>query len=87
MAPMDLTDVMFPHCDDAVLHAPGECEYCDARPEWQILRYAWGIAYTGHWPTGNQRSCLSDATRGMAGAHVWPGNRPVPPKATDKADG
>lgn len=40
----------FPHCDQRVLHAPGECEFCDACPEWQALRKAWGIAFTGHIP-------------------------------------
>lgn len=40
----------FPHCDQRVLHAPGECEFCDACPEWQALRKAWGIAFTGKIP-------------------------------------
>lgn len=38
----------FPHCDSYILHAPGECEFCDSNPEWQALRIAWGIAFTGH---------------------------------------
>ncbi len=38
------------HCDARVLHAPGECQYCDLHPEWQELRKAWGIAFTGHLP-------------------------------------
>lgn len=37
----------FPHCDSRVLHGPGECRYCDSHPEWQELRQAWGIAFTG----------------------------------------
>jgi len=38
----------FPHCDPRILHAPGgACEYCDAHPDWQELRKAWGIAFTG----------------------------------------
>ena len=40
----------FPHCDARILHAPGECEYCDLHPEWQELRKVWGIAFTGHLP-------------------------------------
>ena len=40
----------FPHCDQRILHAPGECEFCGLHPEWQELREAWGIAFTGHWP-------------------------------------
>ncbi len=66
-----------PHCDSAVLHAPGECEYCDRHPDWQQLRTAWGIAYTGHAPTGSEQPCPSDARRGRHGAHTWAGNRPT----------
>lgn len=40
--------VVFPHCDPRILHAPGECEYCDLHPEWQDLRESWQIAFTGH---------------------------------------
>lgn len=70
-----------PHCDQAVLHAPGECRWCDERPDWQWLRQLWGIAFTGHPPTDNQIACPSDFRRGIAeaGRH-WPGNRAVPPE-------
>jgi hypothetical protein len=44
--------MQFPHCDSRVLHAKNECRYCDARPEWQALREAWGIAFTGQTPVG-----------------------------------
>lgn len=40
----------FPHCDARILHAPGECEFCDLYPDRQSLRMAWGIAFTGHEP-------------------------------------
>lgn len=69
----------FPHCDASVLHAPGECEYCDVHPEWQILRDTWGIAFTGHRPAEGQVPCPSDARRGTGGAHTWAGNRPLNP--------
>jgi hypothetical protein len=67
----------FPHCDASVLHSPGECEYCDDHPEWQELREAWGIAFTGHQPTERQQPCPSDGRRGTGEAHVWGGNRPT----------
>lgn len=66
-----------PHCDQSVLHAPGECEYCDQRPEWQALRQRWGIAFTGHTPTEHQVPCPSDQRRGRGEAHAWGGNRPT----------
>lgn len=67
----------FPHCDQSVLHAPGECGYCDSRADWQALRHYWGIAFTGHTPDAGQIPCPSDARRGVGGAHVWGGNRPA----------
>jgi hypothetical protein len=66
-----------PHCDQAVLHAPGECQYCDVHPEWQALRELWGVAFTGHEPTEHQVPCPSDARRGRGMAHAWGGNRPT----------
>jgi len=78
-----LGGVALPHCDQQVLHAPGECKYCDEYPTWQALRVVWGIAFTGHVPDINDRDnrvvpCPSDMRRGLGGAHGWPGNRPVP---------
>lgn len=49
--------VQFPHCDSRVLHAPGECEFCDRHPDWQELRKSWGIAFTGHQPQGVLPQC------------------------------
>jgi hypothetical protein len=75
-----LGDVPLPHCDQSVLHAPGECKYCDEHPDWQALRVVWGIAFTGHPPknSGAKLPCPSDYVRGYGGAHEWPGNRPDP---------
>jgi hypothetical protein len=77
----------FPHCDSYILHAPGECEYCDMRPEWQELRQSWGIAFTGQpTPTrgpgdlsrsGPVLPCPADFTRppGSPSDHRrWGGN-------------
>jgi hypothetical protein len=36
-----------PHCDQTVLHAPGECEHCDEYPDWQELRELWRMNFTG----------------------------------------
>lgn len=45
----------FPHCDPQVLHGPGECEFCDQHHEWQALRQAWGIAFTGWEPDESKK--------------------------------
>lgn len=82
---MDLETNPPPHCDQSVLHAPGECRYCDEHPDWQALRQFWGIAFTGHKPVPlyeggpMQAPCPSDARRGYGDshAHVWGGNRPT----------
>jgi hypothetical protein len=48
----------FPHCDQRILHGPVDgCEFCDAHPEWQELRRAWGIAFTGHAPRATLPIC------------------------------
>jgi hypothetical protein len=57
-----VTIAQFPHCDQRVLHAPGECEFCDDHTEWQELRKAWGIVLTGHL-AGEGLPCLADAAR------------------------
>jgi hypothetical protein len=69
-------DMQPPHCDQSVLHAAGECTYCDHHPDWQALRMLWGIAFTGHWPLEHEVPCPSDQRRGTGQAHVWGGNQP-----------
>lgn len=81
MTPADLTP---PHCDPAILHAPGECQFCDDLPEWQALRQLWGICFTGHEPiiingpmyAYELIACPSDIRR-PAGS-IWSGNRADP---------
>lgn len=68
----------FPHCDPRVLHAPGECEVCGNFKEWQELRIAWGIAFTGWTPDEKELPCPADHARGD-NHQKWPGN--VPSKA------
>lgn len=75
--PIDLVKSVihqFPHCDQRVLHAPGECKYCDTRPDWQALRLAWGIAFTGYEPDGNELPDPATAARGLASVNRWHGN-------------
>jgi hypothetical protein len=68
---------VFPHCDQRILHAPSECHYCDRYPEWQALREAWGIAYTGQLPDvdGDIVMCPADYRRTAEKYNLWPGNR------------
>lgn len=63
----------FPHCDGRILHSPNECEYCDMHPEWQELRIAWGIAFTGYEPEGTELPCPADHARGDS-HKKWRGN-------------
>lgn len=70
----------FPHCDQRILHAPGECEYCDLHADWQELRSSWGVAFTGHTPGDREVPCPADALRppGSASDHRrWGGNKPT----------
>lgn len=68
----------FPHCDSRVLHAPLECEYCDMHPEWQALRQAWGIAFTGYEPEQKELPDPATHARGLNTVHAWSGNAPRP---------
>lgn len=66
--------MQFPHCDARVLHAPGECEYCDGHEEWQKLRETWDISFTGH--NDKLVPCPADMARGD-GHMRWGGNLAV----------
>lgn len=63
----------FPHCDQRILHAPGECKYCDEHSDWQVLRARWGIAFTGYEPEGKELPCPADYARGNSHKN-WYGN-------------
>lgn len=68
----------FPHCDALVLHAPGECEYCDLHTDMQQLRLVWGINFTGQYEAGKYL-CPSEEGRSIDIINRWYGNRPKPP--------
>ena len=63
----------FPHCDQTVLHKKGACEYCDALPEWQALRVAWGINFSGESDPA-KIPCPSTRTRTAEQVNRWGGN-------------
>lgn len=42
----------YPHCNTEVLHAPGECYYCDHYPERQAARAASGTPFTPNEANG-----------------------------------
>lgn len=69
------TSPVFPHCDQRILHAPGECHYCDKRPGWQELRIAWGIAFTGYIPEGKELPDPATHARGFENLNAWDGNK------------
>ena len=73
---LDIKFSVVPHCDQRVLHAPGECAYCDKHPDWQALRQLWCIAFTGYEPEGNEVKCPSEQARNIETINKWPGNRP-----------
>lgn len=62
-----------PHCDQRVLHAPGECEVCDLCPELQAERDALDVCFSGK--TDRRWPCPADEARGAAHQR-WHGNRP-----------
>lgn len=67
-----------PHCDSLVLHAPGECRFCDCHPDWQAYRQTVGIAFSGHDPLNGQAACPSEVRRPRQLIIRWPGNVAAP---------
>ncbi len=66
-----------PHCDQRILHPPGECVYCDGYPDWQELRTRWGIGFTGAPRTASLLPDPADYARppGSTSDHrLWGGN-------------
>ena len=69
------------HCDASVLHAPGECEYCDKYGKsWQRYREMARINFTGHTDS-DKAPCPSTHFRTVEKIHRWPGNQPKPTRA------
>jgi hypothetical protein len=77
--PKKASITQFPHCDQRILHAPGECEYCDLHEDWQFLRASWGIAFTGYEPEGTELPDPATHARGDS-INKWHGNvaKPAP---------
>lgn len=71
----EYSDVPLPHCDQSILHAPGECPYCDRHPYEQRLREHWRINFTGHHDE-SKAPCPSTYFRSDEIRDRWPGNRP-----------
>ena len=85
----------FPHCDPRILHAPEDnCEFCNMHGEWQELRKAWGIAFTGHSfdEKGNPYldeqggvilPCPAQYNRGLTSVNGWHGNVAFTPEVKE----
>jgi hypothetical protein len=65
----------FPHCDSNVIHAPGECKFCDMHPELQERRAKSGVNFTGHHEEG-KGICPAEQRRSLDLINRWPGNVP-----------
>lgn len=68
---------LMPHCDQSVLHAPGECQFCDMHPEWQRYRIVARINFTGQEIEG-LAPCPSEFFRPGETRDRWPGNVAAP---------
>jgi len=70
-------EYMYPHCDSLVLHAPGECRYCDRyAATLQAFRLQREIAFTGHVPTRWGRPDPASRMRSLEKIERWYGNVP-----------
>ena len=71
-------EAQFPHCDSRILHAPGECKYCDKYPDRQRLREVQGINFTGKSDVTKSK-CPAETARSLDIINHWRGNIPVAP--------
>jgi hypothetical protein len=71
----DTSYAAYPHCDSAVLHEPGRCDYCDEYPAKQAARLLSKINYTGNRWEGFGL-CPSEMSRDLATINKWEGNVP-----------
>jgi hypothetical protein len=62
-----------PHCDQYVLHAPGECEFCDLYPKRQAWRVEASVNFTGH-DDADKMKCPSEMLRPRSVINRWSGN-------------
>jgi hypothetical protein len=67
------------HCDGRVIHAPGECEYCDKYGVMQqIQRMALMVCFTNQTPeqltTKGWKPCPAMYVRGADSINSWGGN-------------
>lgn len=71
-----MASLRFPHCDSRILHAPGQCRYCDASPDLQQVRKMWNVSFTGDGSATAAEGttpCPAEAVRGK-GVNAWGGN-------------
>ncbi len=66
--------MIMPHCDPSILHAPGECGYCDDCPEAQELRRQSRINFSGRHDS-DKVPCPSTYFRTEEVVNLWRGNR------------
>lgn len=64
----------WPHCDARILHAVGECEYCDMAKDLQSERETLDVSNTGK--TNRRWPCPADLARKPEQYNAWSGNRP-----------
>lgn len=67
---------MYPHCDQRVLHAPGECRFCDLYPALQEARLSQRVNFTGQSREGFSQ-CPAERERALEAINLWPGNAPA----------
>lgn len=71
-----------PHCDARILHAPGECKYCDWFPQRQQDRITQSINFTGQTDP-KKAPCPAMFFRDADSLAHWGGNQPQKCKTCD----
>lgn len=75
---LDLDFAYNPHRDTLVLHAPGECQFCDLYPRRQRTRQRARVRFTGEPPEiypYETAPCPAEMVRPLDEIEATPGNR------------
>ena len=64
---------MYPHCDQRILHAPGQCVYCDQFGPLQEARLDQRVNFTGEYREGFSQ-CPAERERPLETINRWYGN-------------
>ena len=69
--------LVYPHCDDRVLHSKGVCSHCDNYPQLQHFRKALGLKFTDELQANDALLPGEDRRSRLSGSLGWESGGPM----------